>query len=127
MITRRDAAQRLDIPWEMAARHGLPARMTEAQLGEIEENPPPWLVQSRANRTGTKPVWVDLVCHVCGSAEKARPKKWWPTFTYVSCYHHQPSDLPRPLPSDQRQEIAGIGSRFIGWVDTPTGLAQPSA
>lgn len=119
MITRRDAAQRLDIPLEMATRHGLPTTLTEAQLGEIENNPPPWLVQSRANRTGKKPVWVDLVCTVCGFAEKARPKKWWPKFTYVSCDSHQPSELPDPLPSEIRAEIPGIGSRFVGWVDTP--------
>lgn len=119
MITRREAAQRLDIPLEMATRHGLPTTLTEAQLGEIEDNPPPWLVQSRANRTGKKAVWVDLVCDVCGFAEKARPKKWWPTFTYVSCEHHQPSDLPPPLPGEIRVEIPGVGSRFVGWVDTP--------
>ena len=119
MITRRDAAQRLDIPLEMATRHGLPTTLTEAQLREIEDSPPPWLVQSRANRTGKKPVWVDLVCSVCGSAERARPKKWWPTFTFISCDHHQPSDLPPPLRGHHREEIMGIGSRFIGWVDTP--------
>jgi hypothetical protein len=119
MLTRRDAAQRLNIPLEMAARHGLPAKLTEAQLGEIEDNPPPWLVQSRANRTGNKPVWVDLVCDVCGFAEKVRPKKWWPTFTYVSCDSHQPSDLPPPLLSGDRQEIPGIGTQLVGWVDAP--------
>jgi hypothetical protein len=119
MITRRDAAQRLDIPLEMATRHGLPTRLTADQLSEIEDNPPPWLVQSRANRTGKKLVWVDLVCDVCGFAEKARPKKWWPTFAYVSCDSHPDSDLPSPLPGDHREMIPGIGSRFVGWVDTP--------
>ena len=119
MITRRDAAQRLDIPLEMATRHGLPTMLTEAQLSEIEADPPPWLVQSRANRTGTKPVWVDLVCDVCGSAEKARPKKWWPTFTFLSCAVHEPSELPPPLPGEVRVEMPGVGSRFVGWVDTP--------
>lgn len=118
MITRRDAAQRLDISVEMATRHGLPVNLTEAQLDEIENNPPAWLVQSRVNRTGQKPVWVDLVCQVCGWAEKARPKKWWPTFTYVSCDSHQLSDLPAPLPGDVRVEVPGVGSRFVGWVDT---------
>jgi hypothetical protein len=117
MLTRRDAAQHLNIPLEMATRHGLPAKLTEAQLSEIEDNPPPWLVQSRANRTSNKLVWVDLVCDVCGFAEKARPKKWWPTFTYVSCDSHQPSDLPRPHRGEHRQEILGVGSRFVGWVD----------
>jgi hypothetical protein len=105
----------------MATRHGLPTQLTEAQLREIEDSPPPWLAQSRANRTGSKPVWVDLVCVVCGSAEKARPKKWWPTFTYVSCDSHQTSDLPAPLPGGQREEVPGVGSRFVGWVDTPLG------
>ena len=118
MITRREAAQRLDIPLEMASRHGLPPTLTEAQLRQIEESPPPWLVQSRANRTGKKPVWVDLVCQVCGSTEKARPKKWWPTFTYVSCDHHEPSDLPAPLPGEIRAEYLGVGNRFMGVVDT---------
>jgi hypothetical protein len=121
MITRRDAAQRLNIPIEMAIRHGLPTNLTEAQLGEIEDNPPPWLVQSRANRTGKKLVWVDLVCDVCGSGEKVRPKKWWPQFTYVSCESHQDSDLPLPLRGERREAIQGIGSRFVGWVDTPAG------
>ncbi|MFS3128290.1 DUF5997 family protein [Nocardioides sp. Bht2] len=119
MITRREAAQRLDIPIEMAARHGLPSTLTEAELREIEDNPPPWLVQSRANRTGKKPVWVDLVCEVCGLTEKARPKKWWPTFTYVSCDSHEPSALPEPLPGEVRVEIPGVGSQFTGWVDAP--------
>ncbi len=119
MITRLDAAQRLDIPLEMASRHGLPTTLTEAELAEIEASPPPWLVQSRANRTGKKPVWVDLVCSVCGSAEKARPKKWWPEFTYVSCDVHEPADLPSPLDGEIRTEMPGIGSRFVGWVDTP--------
>ena len=37
MITRRDAAQRLDIPLEMATRHGIPPTLTAAQLAEIED------------------------------------------------------------------------------------------
>lgn len=119
MITRRDAAQRLDIPLEMATRHGIPTTLTEAELAEIEDRPPPWLVQSRANRIGKKPVWADLVCNVCGFAEKARPKKWWPAFTYVSCDFHQPSDVPIPGDDELRTEMPGVGSRFVGWVDTP--------
>jgi hypothetical protein len=119
MITRRDAAQRLDIPTEMATRHGLPTKLTEAQLREIEDNPPPWLVQSRANRTGKKAVWVDLACYVCGFSEKARPKKWWPTFAYLCCDDHDLSELPPPLPGDLRAEYSGVGSRFVGVVDTP--------
>ncbi len=66
MITRREAALRLDIPLEMAQRHGIPSRLSEAELTELDEHPPAWLVQSRANRTGKKPVWVQLVCTVCG-------------------------------------------------------------
>lgn len=117
MITRREAAQRLDIPIEMATRHGLPSKLTEAQLREIEDSPPPWLVQSRANRTGKKPVWVALECSVCGFTEKARPKKWWPTFTHLACEHHQPSELPPPSDGEVRAEYPGIGSRFVGVVD----------
>lgn len=118
MITRRDAAQRLDISLEMAARHGLPTTLTEAQLSEIESDPPPWLVQSRANRTGKKPVWVELVCDVCGYTEKARPKKWWPAFTHLLCDSHPQSSVPGPLPGEIRAEVPGVGSRFIGLVDS---------
>lgn len=122
MITRRSAAQRLDISVEMATRHGLPSKVTEAELREIEENPPPWLVQSRANRTGKKAVWVDLTCSVCAYTEKARPKKWWPTFTHVVCEHHPLSDLP-PVPAgEQRAEYPGVGTRFRGLVDFPLDL-----
>jgi hypothetical protein len=117
MITRREAALRLDIPLEMAQRHDLPSRMTDAQLAEIEANPPAWLVQSRANRTGKKPVWVELVCSVCGFTEAARPKKWWPTFTYLSCDHHGYDELPAAAAGLSRREVDGVGSRFIGIVD----------
>ena len=120
MLTRRDAAQRLDISLQMATRHGLPATLTEAQLREIEDDPPPWLVQSRAARTGTKPVWVDLVCDVCGFTEKARPKKWWPTFASLSCDSHPPSEVPGAH-GDHRREVPGIGSRFVGWVEDDRG------
>lgn len=121
VITRREAAQRLDISPEMAARHGLPPQMTEVQLSDLEQNPPPWLVQSRANRTGRKAVWVDLVCAVCGYAEKERPKKWWPTSTYLVCDHHPLSELPPLSPGHRRDEVAGIGSRFVALVDVPDG------
>ena len=93
--------------------------MTEAQLAEIETNPPAWLVQSRAYRTGKKPVWIELTCSVCGFTEAARPKKWWPTFAFVSCDSHLPSDLPPPSPGHRRDDMPGVGSRFVGWVDTP--------
>jgi hypothetical protein len=118
MITRREAALRLDIPLEMAQRHDLPSRMTEAQLAEIEKNPPAWLVQSRANRTGKKPVWIELTCSVCGFTDASRPKKWWPEFTYLSCEHHGWDDLPAVAAGFSRREIDGIGNRFIGIVDT---------
>ncbi|MBM7471662.1 hypothetical protein [Subtercola frigoramans] len=117
MITRREAALRLDIPLEMAHRHGLPARMSEADFEAIDASPPPWLVQSRANRTGKKPVWVQLVCTVCGFTEAARPKKWWPAFTYLSCDYHDIAELPVLAAGFSRREYDGIGSGFVGIVD----------
>jgi hypothetical protein len=117
MMTRRDAALALDIPLEMAQRHGIPARLTEAELSELLDNPPAWLVQSRANRTGKRPVWVQLTCAVCGFSEAARPKKWWPDFTYVCCEHHGPAELPPLIPGLIRSEYDGVGSRFVGIVD----------
>lgn len=116
VITRRDAALRLDIPLEMASRHDLPARMTESDFAELEANPPDWLVQSRANRTG-KPVWVALTCVVCGFTEQARPKKWWPEFTYLTCDFHRADEIPAPETGLYRREVDSIGSRFIGIVD----------
>jgi hypothetical protein len=117
MITRREAALRLDIPLEMAARHDIPSRMTEQEFAAIEAAPPPWLVQSRANRTGKKAVWVQLTCDVCGFSETARPKKWWPQFSYLTCAHHGIDELPPPARGLARSEVDGIGSRFIGIVD----------
>jgi len=116
LITRREAALRLDIPLEMATRHGIPARMSEQEFGEFDANPPAWLQQSRANRTG-KPVWVELRCDVCGFAEQARPKKWWPAFTYLTCDFHRLDELPVAAPGLYRREIDGIGSRFVAVVD----------
>lgn len=117
MISRRDAALRLDISLEMAKRHNIPLRLTDDEFNEIDANPPAWLVQSRANRTGKKPVWVQLSCDVCGFTETARPKKWWPDYTYLSCDYHLPEQLPEPLPGLYRREVEGIGSRFVGVVD----------
>ena len=117
MITRREAALRLDIPLEMAVRHGIPGRLSESELAAIEENPPAWLAQSRANRTGGKKVWVQLTCDICGFTEAARPKKWWPDFAYLSCDFHGSDELPAPVPGLSRTEVDGIGSRFIGIVD----------
>lgn len=118
MISKRDLAQRLDVPLEMIARHGLDDGMNEAEFAALEQDPPAWLVQSRANRKkGARPVWATLTCDVCGYTEAARPKKWWPEFTYLSCRTHAPQELPA-LASDQlRTEIEGVGSRFVGIVD----------
>lgn len=118
VISRRDAAQRLDIPVEMAVRHNLPAQLHDSQLEAMEKNPPAWLVQSRANRTGKKAVWVELTCAVCGFSEKARPKKWWPTWTHLTCEEHPSSALPEPVDGARRDEMTGIGSRFIAVIDT---------
>lgn len=101
----------------MASRHGIPSRLSEAELDEIETDPPAWLVQSRANRTGTKPVWVRLECTVCGFGEEARPKKWWPDWTYLTCDSHRPDELPAAAAGFTRTEVDGIGSRFIAVVD----------
>lgn len=118
MIAKRDVALRLDVSIEMVTRHGLANGVTEAELVEIESNPPAWLIQSRANRkSGARPVWAELVCDVCGFKETVRPKKWWPTFTYLSCKTHAPSDLPAPLSGQYRSEFEGVGGRFIGVVD----------
>lgn len=106
----------------MAHRHGIPARLDEADLARIEQDPPAWLAQSRANRTGKKPVWVELCCEVCGFTEAARPKKWWPAFTYLSCDHHGADELPEPAAGLSRTEIDGIGNGFIGILDeAPSG------
>ena len=118
MITRREAALRLDIPLEMATRHELPSRMSEAEFAALEQDPPAWLIQSRANRTGTRPVWVQLSCDVCGFTEAARPKKWWPAFTFLTCDYHDLDDLPQPADGMHRAEVDGIGSRMIGIVDS---------
>jgi hypothetical protein len=117
MVTRREAAQILDIPLEMANRHGIPSRLTEAELSDLLDNPPAWLVQSKANRTGKRPVWVQLTCAVCGFSEAARPKKWWPDFTYVCCAHHEARDIPPLGPGLVRSVYDGVGSRFAGIVD----------
>jgi hypothetical protein len=119
VINRRDVAQRLDIPVEMAVRHELPAKMSEAQVVELEQNPPPWLVQSRANRSAkARPVWVTLTCDICGYTERARPKKWWPQFTYLSCDDHDIWDLPEPAAGLHREEFDEIAGRFVGVVDS---------
>lgn len=124
MITRRDAALRLDIPLEMAQRHEIPTRQTEAEFERFLADPPAWLVQSRANRTGKRPVWVQLTCDICGFTEAARPKKWWPTFTYLSCEEHGADELPALAAGYSRGEFDGIGSRFIGIVDHDNSMSD---
>lgn len=119
MITRHEAALRLDISLEMAKRHGIPSRLGEAQFALLESDPPAWLLQSRANRTGKKPVWIQLECSICGDTEAARPKKWWPEFTYVSCSHHGADELPEAESGLGRTEYDGVGTHFIGIVDAP--------
>lgn len=127
MITRREAAIRLDIPPEMAVRNGLPARLSEAAVARMDVEPPAWLAQSRANRTGRKPVWVELTCHVCGSSEMARPKKWWPGFTYVSCDTHGRDEIPVVPEGFVRADYEGIGTRFVGILDevAPSSVHSP--
>ena len=126
MITRREVALRLDIPLEMATRHGIPSRLSEAQLARLEAEPPAWLLQSRANRTGKKPVWVQLTCTICGYTAAVRPKKWWPTFTYITCSNHRADELPDPADGLGRTECDGIGSQFIGITDEAPSRSAPT-
>lgn len=121
MITRRQAAQLLDIPLEMAVRHGLPAQMSEQEMRRLREEPPQWLRQSRENRTGKRPVWVELECTVCGFSETVRPKKWWPEFSFLACGDHAARQLPALAPGSVRSEYEGIGGRLFGYVDVPVG------
>ncbi|MBG6085603.1 hypothetical protein [Zhihengliuella flava] len=120
MLTRRDAAIALDIPLEMAKRHGLPARMQEADVDDLRANPPAWLAQSQANRTGKRPVWLHLTCTVCGFTEAVRPKKWWPDFDYLYCADHGDRLLPAVAPLHVRCEYPGVGTRLTGVVDEPS-------
>lgn len=118
MPTRHDAAIFLDIPYEMAKKHDLPMFLTQEELEEINTNPPLWLKQSRENRKGSsKKVWATLECVVCGYDEQARPKKWWPEFTFLACDDHEPSELPAPAEGTQRSFTYGVGTRFLGAVD----------
>ena len=102
---------------EMAYRHGIEAWVSEADYEKLQQNPPAWLLQSRANRTGKKAVWVELSCDVCGYTESARPKKWWPTVNFLSCSTHNIDELPAEPDGFTRREVDGIGTRFIGIVD----------
>lgn len=117
-LNRRQIAQALNIPPEMAARNGIPSRLSAAEVAEIDANPPAWLAQSRANSTGKRPVWVELRCYLCDFVEIARPKKWWPEFTYVICDFHNAHELPQPDAGLRRSKFDGVGSRFVGIVDS---------
>ncbi|MCU6482581.1 hypothetical protein [Arthrobacter sp. A2-55] len=117
-LNRRQVSQALNIPPEMAARNGIPPRMKESEVAELDANPPAWLAQSRANSTGKRPVWVELRCYVCDFHELARPKKWWPEFSFVLCDFHRNDELPLPQAGWRRSEFEGVGSRFRGIVDT---------
>lgn len=116
MISRRDAAIRLDIPLEMAGKHGIPKTISPEELAALEADPPVWLVQSRANRTG-KPVWVELRCIVCRYSEMERPKKWWPEWTFLACDDHDADELPPRAEGTERDATYGVGSRFVAYVD----------
>lgn len=116
MLSRRDVAIRLDIPLEMASKHGIPTRVSDAELHALETDPPAWLVQSRANRTG-KPVWVTLECELCGRTQVERPKKWWPAWTHLICEEHDPERLPAPPLGAARTEVDGIGDGFAAIID----------
>ncbi|WP_417218884.1 hypothetical protein [Arthrobacter sp.] len=117
MMSRRDAAIALDIPLEMATRHGIPSRMSETEFAGLQADPPAWLVQSRANRQGKRPVWVHLTCTVCGRSEAARPKKWWPDFDFVFCDSHSPRELPAVPAGRVRCEYEQVAGRLTGVVD----------
>ncbi|GAB3662009.1 hypothetical protein GCM10027591_13650 [Zhihengliuella somnathii] len=119
MLTRRDAAIALDIPLEMAKRHGIPSRLPEADLKALIADPPPWLAQSQANRTGKRPVWLHLTCTVCGFTEAVRPKKWWPEFDFLYCADHAPRELPAVPAGRVRCEYEDVGVRLTGVVDEP--------
>ncbi|MFF8818101.1 MULTISPECIES: hypothetical protein [Leucobacter] len=122
MPTRYEAAIHLDIPLEMAKRHGIPSQISKVELEKIAADPPAWLVQSRANRTGKKPVWQTLTCAVCGVEEITRPKKWWPVFSLLACDTHEAGELPQPVVGAERSFVYGVGTSFFGVVD-----AAPSA
>ncbi len=126
MPTRYEAAIHLDIPLEMAKRHGIPSQISKVDLEMIAAEPPAWLVQSRANRTGKKPVWQTLTCTVCGAEEVARPKKWWPGFSFLACDHHDASELPKPGAGEERAFVYGVGTSFFGVVDSTSHASDSS-
>ena len=115
-------AIRLDIPPEMAARNGLPSRRSaRSERGADRCRParPGSPSPGRTERVG-KPVWIELSCVVCGYSEMARPKKWWPDFSFVSCDHHREDDQPRVPPGPSaRAATTASAARFVGVLDEP--------
>ena len=111
----------------MAVRHGIGSWVSDEDLAAIEASPPAWLLQSRSNRTGRKPVWVELTCAVCGFTESTRPKKWWPPFTFITCDYHGIDELPDAAPGHYRREFDGVGSRFVGVYDESPVQADAAA
>ncbi|WP_430593589.1 hypothetical protein [Humidisolicoccus flavus] len=109
----------LDISLEMAHKHGIPSQIESDELAKLQQDPPAWLAQSWANRTGKRPVWVTLKCDVCGKTESTRPKKWWPDYTWLSCFDHPASAVPAAMPGMIRSEVEGIGSHYVAIVDEP--------
>ena len=47
----------------------------------------------------------------------ARPKKWWPDFTTISCDTPRPDELPDPPAGFVRGVYEGIGTHFVGVLD----------
>ena len=120
MITRRDAAQRLDIPLEMAARHGLPTRLTEAQLRELEDN---------RHRGWSSPVPTGPARRRCGSTwcatsvgsprKPGRRSGGRRSPTSAATTTSTPTCRVRtPATSVRRSSASAAG---VGWVDTPLG------
>ena len=72
----------------MAKRHGIPPRLSEAELRRCRPTPRPGSSSPGPTARASAPVWVHLTCAVCGFSEAARPKKWWPEFDFVHCEHH---------------------------------------
>jgi hypothetical protein len=51
----------------------------------------------------------------------ARPKKWWPDFSFVACNHHDEDELPGVREGWARGRYEGIGTRFMGILDEQVG------
>ena len=78
-LNRRQVAQALGIPPEMATRNGIPSRMSAAEVAALDANPPAWLAQSRANFTGKRPLppvgaAASTTASAAGSVESSIPK-----------------------------------------------------